>query len=204
MEDLPALLMDTDIVSLMGRRKAPPGLRQWLIKVGIQRLAISYPVIAELMRGAHLRVRDNPAKALEITTWANEVMSSGFPFPAMTAEVARVYAAMTSVPGLRHMWTVQEGQKSNRLGHDLSIAAVSIAHRLPIITANVQDYLAIHELFPIPGIYHPMQGRWFVRAPFEVPLPHFDPDAPDPDLVTLPVLQSRPADEEASDSSVSK
>lgn len=186
MQAEPLLLMDTDIVSLMGRRKAPPGLRPWLLRVGIHRLALCYPVVTELMRGAHLRVRDNPESALRIADWANEVVRMGFPFPEMTVEVAAKYAEMTSVPGLRHLWTVQKNQKSNRLGHDLMISAVAIVHRMPILTANVDDFLAIHKLFPLPGVHHPMKALWCVDPLFDVPLPTFDRTELDPHETALP------------------
>lgn len=186
----PILLMDTDIVSLMGRMKPPNGLRPWLLRVGIHRLALCYPVIAELLRGAHLRVKDDPQRALLITNWVDELASMAFPFPEMTTEVATVYAGMTSVPSLRHMWTVQHGQKSNRLGHDLMISAVAIVHRMPILTANVDDFLEIDEHFRLPGVYHPMKARWFVDPGFEVPLPYFDPTEPDPHEKALPKLTS--------------
>ncbi len=184
----PILLLDTDIVSLMGRVKPPPGLRPWLLRVGIRRLALCYPVIAELLRGAHLKVKDDPKRALLITNWVNELISMDFPFPEMTAEGATVYAGMTSVPALRHMWTVQRGQKSNRLGHDLMISAVAIAHRMPILTANVDDFVEINELFPLPGVYHPMEAEWYVEPGFDVPLPYFDAAEPDPHENFLPKL----------------
>lgn len=184
----PILLLDTDIVSLMGRVKPPPGLRPWLLRVGIHRLALCYPVIAELLRGAHLRVKDDPHRALLITNWVDELISTAFPFPEMTTAVATVYAGMTSVPALRHMWTVQRGQKSNRLGHDLMISAVAIAHRMPILTANVDDFVEINEHFPLPGIYHPMEAEWYVEPGFDVPLPYFDAAEPDPHEKSLPKL----------------
>ncbi|WP_082178913.1 type II toxin-antitoxin system VapC family toxin [Agrobacterium sp. SUL3] len=184
----PILLLDTDIVSLMGRVKPPPGLRPWLLRVGIHRLALCYPVIAELLRGAHLRVKDDPQRALLITNWVDELISMVFPFPEMTTAVATVYAEMTSVPALRHMWTVQRGQKSNRLGHDLMISAVAIVHRMPILTANVDDFVEINEHFPLPGLYHPMEAEWYVEPGFEVPLPYFDPSELDPHEKALPKL----------------
>lgn len=186
------LLMDTDIVSLMGRRRPPRGLRPWLLRVGIDRLALCYPVITELMRGAHLRVKEDPERAILIADWVSQLLAMDFPFPQMTATVATTYAEMTSVPCLRHMWTVQREQKSNRLGHDLMIAAVAITHRIPIITGNIEDFLSIDEHFPLPGVYHPMNARWFVDPAFEVPLPYFDPNEPDPHEKALPKLPKAP------------
>lgn len=190
------LLMDTDIVSLMGNPNAPPGLRPWLLEVGVHRLALCYPVIAELMRGANLKVRDNPARAIAIANWAKELIATPFHFPEMTADVAMKYAEMTAVPSLKHMWTVHSGQKSNRLGHDLSIAAVSIIHRIPIMSANVHDYLVIDQMFPLPGLYHPVEARWYINPPSPVSLPQFDPDASELDRIALPSLRSKSSAEE--------
>lgn len=182
------LLLDTDVVSLMGRQPGPPGLRSWLLKVGIHRLCISYPVIAELMRGAHLRMRDDPRRAAEIHIWVKQVLATAFPRPDMSPEVASVYAQMTSLPCLKQMWTIQKDQRSSRMGHDLMVAAVAIAHRLPIMSANVPDYLRINEHFPLPGLYHPLQAQWHLRPRFRVSLPRFDFAAPDPAVKLLPMI----------------
>lgn len=170
----PPLLLDTDIVSLMGRTRPPPGLRAWLLRVGIHRLHISYPVITELMRGAHLKQRDDPQRAARIMAWVNEILNTDFPSPEMNTEVAYVYAQMTSVSCLRPMWTVQRGERATRLGHDLMIAAVSITHGLPILTGNTRDYLKIHQTFPLPGLYHPLESHWYVPPEKEFVLPRLD------------------------------
>jgi len=194
----PILLMDTDIVSLMGRRKPPGGLRPWLLRVGINRLALSYPVIAELKRGAHLKMRDDPARALSIAKWTNQLIAMDFPFPEINADVAGVYANMTAVPSLRHLWTVQRDQRSNRLGHDLMVSAVAIVHRMPILTTNIRDYREIDSHFPLPGVFHPMKAQWAVDPDFDVPLPHFDPNEADPHERNMPKLalnEAAPASE---------
>lgn len=181
-------LLDTDIVSLFGRPSAPPGLRPWLLKVGIGRLAISYPTITELMRGAHLLRQADPERAEMIVAWVKRILGIHFPSPKMSAQVAEVYAHMTSVPSLRSMWTVQRQQKSNRMGHDLMIAAVAITYRMPIVTANVQDFQKIHAYFRLPGVYHPMAERWYVEPMGPVTLPQLDRSAAEPSHPLLPTI----------------
>ncbi|MCK8780808.1 PIN domain-containing protein [Rhizobium sp. NTR19] len=168
------LLLDTDIVSQIGRQRPPPGLREWLAALGPKRAAISFPSIAELRRGAHLLEKTYPGKAAALTAWIDEVLGSGFRMLAMTPNVAAVYARMTSTPDLRSMWTVQRGAKHNRLGHDLMVASVAIAHGAPLLTANTKDYRRIHELFPLPGVYDPLRRKWDVRPCREVDLPPWD------------------------------
>lgn len=184
----PILLLDTSIVSLMGRERPPPGLRSWLLRVGIDRLAICYPVIAELLRGAHLREKDNPQKAREVKAWVARILATKFPMPDMDPEVANIYARMTSIPRLKNLWVVQRNQKVARLGHDLMIASVAIAHQTPIVTDNITDFMSIHDEFPLPGIYHPMNTRWYVPPPFEVPLPVFNESESDPHDALLPMM----------------
>ncbi|WP_261320399.1 type II toxin-antitoxin system VapC family toxin [Rhizobium leguminosarum] len=181
--------MDTDIVSYMGRKKPPPGLRPWLLRVGIHRLGLSYPVIAELMRGAHLRERDDPERAARITEWVDRIVAADFPMPAMSHAAAATYARMTSIPALKHFWTIQKGQKSSSLGHDVMIAALAITYQLPILTANTADYLRIHEWCTLPGLYHPLEACWHVEPPFEVFLPPFDRELPDPSDFVLPKIE---------------
>jgi len=182
------LLLDTNIVSHMGLKVPKPGLRPWLTEIGTARLAICYPVIAELLRGAHLLAPSNPDRAHEILNWVAEIQRTNFVVLQMNLEVADVYARMTSTPRLKYMWTSDGKSKRNRLGHDLMIAAVSIVHRTPIITGNIGDFLAIDQSFPLPGVYHPYENVWYVAPPFEVPLPLFDRARCDPETHLLPAL----------------
>ncbi|WP_421365858.1 type II toxin-antitoxin system VapC family toxin [Agrobacterium tumefaciens] len=169
------LVLDTDIVSLTGRQRPPPGLRQWLLEVGIERLAVCFPVIIELMRGAYLLRERDPERAAMIRDWIEKIMATDFIVPAMGPDVAEIYARMTSLPALRHMWTTSRTDKKNRLGHDLLIASVSIVYDAPIITANPKDYVRINDWFPLPGVYQPLEGRWHVPPDHPVKLPPLDP-----------------------------
>ena len=185
------LLLDTDIVSLMGRRRPPPGLRPWLLRLGTSRLGISFPVITELERGAHLLKATDPARAREIRTWIDQVLQTDFQFLGMTSDVAGVYAEMTTTPCLRHMWTVQRKEKSNRLGHDLMIASVAIAYAVPIVSCNIRDYLAINEKFPLPGLYQPLEGIWHVHPARSIILPPINRNEPESGDGALPKLQNQ-------------
>lgn len=170
----PLFLLDTDIVSLIGRQRPPPGLRSWLIRVGTERLAICFPVYTELLRGAHLLRHRDPERASAIIRWVAKIVATDFQTPAMSFEVADLYARMTSIPALKNMWTTDRSEKRNRLGHDLMIASLSIVHDAPVITANPKDYVRINEWVPLPGVYQPMQSRWYVKPCGYVNLPPFE------------------------------
>lgn len=169
------LLLDTDILSLLGRPRPPPGLRPWVVNVGFDRLGVSFPVVTELLRGAHLLQDRHPQKAASIEEWVSQILATDFRMPEMTPLVAKIYARMTAVPALRSMWTAQRGAKRNRLGHDLMIASVALAYDAPIITANIRDYLRINDWFPLPGLYQPLEGKWYIYPDWEEHLPLIDP-----------------------------
>lgn len=180
------LLLDTDIVSLSGSQHSPPGLRPWLLEAGIGRLGIGFPVITELMRGAYLLGERNPERAAAIRRWILQIMAEDFVVPSMGPEVAEIYARMTSIPSLRHMWTADRSSRNSRLGHDLMIASLSIVHHAPIITANPRDYVRIHQWFELPGVFHPLEARWYVEPDHYVFLPPFEPEDTMPPERTLP------------------
>ncbi len=180
------LLLDTDIVSLMGSRRPPPGLQSWLLEVGLERLAIGFPVITELMRGAYLLQTRNPEKAAAIRRWIFQIMAKDFAALPMGPEVAEFYGQMTAVPSLRHMWTADRNSTNSRLGHDLMLASLAIVHRAPIITANPRDYVKIDEWFSLPGVYHPLEERWYVQPDHYIFLPPYEMDGSELPEMSLP------------------
>jgi hypothetical protein len=43
------------------------------------------------------------------------------------------------------------------------IAAIAISRRAAVATGDVDDFLAIHRHFALPGLYDPFTGEWHVR-----------------------------------------
>ena len=164
-------ILDTDIVSMLSRERQPVALGQWLDEIGAENLCLCYPVVAELMRGAHLLVQSNPSKAGSIFGWFEDLLGAGFSVLEMSFDVAEVYAMMTSLPRYRHLWTVDRSAKHSRLGHDLQIAALSIVYQIPILTGNGRDYEEINDVFPLPGVYLPLKGYWCVPPARIIELP---------------------------------
>ncbi|PSJ60414.1 PIN domain nuclease [Mesorhizobium soli] len=140
--------------------------------VGANSLALCFFVIAELRRGAHLAMLKDESKAARLNKWIDKVLSVDFQFADSTPQAADLYAAMTTVSDLNNLRISHPTQKKDKLGHDLMIAALSIAHRMPIATSNIRDFLSINRHFKLPGLFDPVQSEW-----------HVEP---------LPCLQSRP------------
>lgn len=108
--------------------------------------------------------------------------------PEMNPAVAGIYAHLTSVPRLRNLWVAQGNQKIARLGHDLMIASIAIAHGMPILTDNITDFMSVHDHVALPGVYHPMNSRWYVRPQVPITLPEFDGGEMDPHEALLPFM----------------
>ncbi len=43
------------------------------------------------------------------------------------------------------------------------IAAIAIAHEMPLATLNIRDFALINAFFPLPGIYQPIQDQWLCQ-----------------------------------------
>ncbi|SCX03904.1 hypothetical protein DSM25558_0581 [Agrobacterium sp. DSM 25558] len=158
-------LMDTNILSNAGLQRPPPGLRTWMKAVGAKSLALSYPAITELRRGAHLAQKHDPQKAARLHAWIEDILSVDFRFADFTPTAASLYAEMTTVGPLRHFYKQPPEQKKDKLGHDLHFAALSIAHQMPIATMNIKDFMSIGRYFPLPGLYQPLENIWYINCP---------------------------------------
>ncbi|WP_153064571.1 type II toxin-antitoxin system VapC family toxin [Agrobacterium sp. LAD9] len=168
----PIFLMDTNILSNAGLQRPPPGLRSWMKAMGTDSLAISFPVISELRRGAHLASKHDPQKAARLHNWIDDILSVNFQFAELTSKAADLYAEMTTIGPLRHLYTPSPEQKKDKIGHDLLFAALSITHKMPIATFNVKDFILIHRHFALPGVFHPVETQWYVPCKFMPPADH--------------------------------
>jgi toxin FitB len=105
----------------------------------------------------------NPRKSERLFAWVERLNGADFVKVDMSWQVADAYARLISERRLKFLWTGDPRQKSDKVGHDLMIAANSIAYSMPIATHNVRDYLAIQECIPLPGLYDPVAEKWYVE-----------------------------------------
>ncbi|MBO3760131.1 type II toxin-antitoxin system VapC family toxin [Ciceribacter sp. L1K22] len=155
-------LMDTNVISNAGLKQPPPGLHSWLKAVGAGSLAISFPLISELRRGAHLASKHDPQKGVRLHKWIDDILSVSFRMADMTDRAADLYAEMTTIGPLRHLYLSHQSQRKDQLGHDLMFAALSIAHQMPIVSFDVDDFLLIDQYFSLPGVFQPLEEKWHV------------------------------------------
>jgi predicted nucleic acid-binding protein len=155
-------LLDTDVVSNF-RKKAHPNLVSWLINTEPNQIAVSAITVFEIQAGINYVRNHNPAKAGEIGEWLNAfVLAGGLSIISIDARIAQIYADMFTTPELRNFLTVAPKSKRPKSGADLIIAATAITHNAAIVTMNHNDFEHIHKLFPIPGLYNPLNEKWIL------------------------------------------
>ena len=54
------------------------------------------------------------------------------------------------------------------------VASVAIAHDAVIMTCNARDFMRVHELFPLPGLFDPLRREWHVRPLHDMRLPPWE------------------------------
>lgn len=131
-------LVDTDILSLLGRPERHRQVAEWVAGQRESDLYLSVITIAEVERGiASLRSRD-PMFAESLAGWLDHILQ---------VHASRILPA--NLPVARRL-----GRLVARLGHsdfDLIIAATALEHRLTVVTRNVRHFLATGVKVVDPG-----------------------------------------------------
>jgi predicted nucleic acid-binding protein len=121
-------LLDTNVVSELRKAKPHGGVLAWLKATPESDLFISAVTLGEIQRGIELTKDQNPAKALEITQWADRLAATHNILP-MDATTFRACARL-----MHH--------QSDVLFEDAMIAATAQVHQLTVVTRNTRDFAA--------------------------------------------------------------
>ncbi|NEJ82295.1 PIN domain-containing protein [Rhizobium leguminosarum] len=169
----PRLLLDTNIVSARARRRPPEGLQAWLQDVSeFADFCLCFPVMIEIKRG--LRMTNDPAVAARVRAVVEDLDRADFIYFGMGKAVEDVLASMMANRALKNFWQPQPNSRTQRVSHDLMIAATAIAYDTCILTTD-GDYQVIDSYHPLPGVYDPLRGRWLVEPTDPIDLPPMHP-----------------------------
>jgi len=158
-------LLDTSVLSHAQYSRQHPAVGAWL--EGQESVAIPFPALLEVQQGIIEVEITQPDLAAELLIWLERLLSMDHDYPEINPEVARVLAMLYCCEPLRHLWyTNPVNAKKKKPGQDLFIAAVSIAHNIPIATLNDKDFALIDQYHRLPGAYNPAFSFWIV-APLE-------------------------------------
>jgi toxin FitB len=129
-------LLDTNVVSELRKLKPHGAVLAWIEPLQADQIYLSAVTIGELQTGVELTRRQNPAKAVEIERWVDQLAES-FQVLPMDTQCFREWARL------------MEG-KTERLLEDVMIAATARIHRLIVATRNEKDFapLAVQVVDP--------------------------------------------------------
>lgn len=159
-------ILDTNILSPFRKKKPHPALVRWVSEVGWQDLATTVVTIAEIQCGAERARKNDPKVAEEIDGWVDRMLADGEPqILPMSVTASRLLGKMYETPSLRHFIVTDPAAKDAATGADLAIAAIAIAAGGVVVTNNVRHFLQIHNAFPLPGLFDPLNDEWHVQPP---------------------------------------
>jgi predicted nucleic acid-binding protein len=119
-------LLDTDVVSELRKPRPNGGVIAWLNQQEEEQLFLSGVTMGELQAGIERTRRQDPAKAIEIESWADQVAASYQILPMDT-------------PCFREWGRIMD-RKPDRLLEDAMIAATARVHQLIVATRNEGDF----------------------------------------------------------------
>jgi len=157
-------ILDTDVVSNLRKKKPHPSLLSWMDEVGWRELATTVLTIMEIQIGIERARRADVAIAENVQKWLTGLLQAGQPHVLpLDTDAAVLLGRMNETPALRNFLVHDPGTKKTKTGADLAIASIAIAHEAVVTTGNCSDFLLIHRHFPLPGLYDPFQGKWFIE-----------------------------------------
>jgi len=132
-------LLDTNVVSELRKAKPHGAVLSWLNATPDSDLFLSAVTLGEIQRGIELTRDQDPAKALEISQWADRLTATHRILP-MDTLTFRVWARL-----MHH--------QSDALFEDAMIAATAQVHQLTVVTRNTRDFAGFEVALLDPFSY---------------------------------------------------
>ena len=119
-------LLDTNVVSEIRKTRPHGGVLAWMASAPDRGLYLSSVTFGEIQVGIENARRSDPAKAIELEAWADELMSTA-QILSPDAPIFRIWAKL--MQGRPRDWY-----------EDALIAATAIRHDLIVVTRNMRDF----------------------------------------------------------------
>ncbi len=165
-------LLDTDVVSNLRKPQPNRLLVEW-IDANSDEIHIPLQVVFEIQYGAErLRREGKSAKADGVEAWLERLLAVSGPsdIACPRADDARQQAKMFAFPALRNFLVPEPRSTKLKFGSDIIIAAMAIVRQAVVVSFD-EDYLRIHQHFPLPGLFHPGRGEWLIDPPVPAWMP---------------------------------
>ena len=131
--------------------------------VGWRDVTATVVTIAEMQCGVERTRKQHPDVAAAIDRWIDKMLADGEPqILPMGVSASRPLGKMYETPSLRHFIVTDPTAKDAATGADLAIAAIAIAAGGVVATSNVGHFLEVHNAFPLPGLFNPVDSQWHV------------------------------------------
>ena len=120
------IILDTNVVSELRKKRPHGAVLKWLESVDDERLHLAAVTLGEIQAGVELTREQNVEKAREIEQWLDQ-LSSSYNLLHMDGPAFRCWATIIN-------------RKSETLYEDAMIAAIAKVHNLTVVTRNVADF----------------------------------------------------------------
>ncbi|WAJ29435.1 PIN domain-containing protein [Antarcticirhabdus aurantiaca] len=159
----PLYLLDTNVVSELGKPRPDPLVLAWIESAPAGSLAISWNTVFELQFGVEMaRLAKSPRAEAYERALVDLLADTRFRILCPTPQAARMRARMHAAPDLWALVAGPASPKRSPRGEDIAIAATAISAGAVVATRNVRDFVAIARLFDLPGVLDPASGEWAV------------------------------------------